>query len=118
MAPPSRTAGSTSSFCTEPSATASTPSGWIALTAALLAALRRRLRLEPRVWRLGHTTLAAVVVVGSVVHALLIEGTMGMVSKAALCALVLAATAKVMVDLRSWSLLTRRRADQDRFKKW
>ncbi len=53
-------------------------------------------------------TLAAVVVVGSVVHALLIEGTMGLVSKAALCALVLAA--KVMADLRAWTLLTRRRA--------
>ncbi len=50
------------------------------------------------------------VVVGSVVHALLIKGTMGLVSKAALCALVLAAAAKVMADLRSWTLLTRRRA--------
>lgn len=44
---------------------------------------------------------------GSVVHALLIEGTMGLVSKAALCALVLAAAAKVMADLRAWTLLTR-----------
>ena len=46
---------------------------------------------------------------GSVAHALLIEGTMGLVSKAALGALVLAA-AKVMADLRAWTLLTRRRA--------
>ena len=80
---------------------------WALLAAALLAVLRRRLRLRPRAWRLGHTTLAAVVVVGSVVHALLIEGTMGLVSKAALCALVLAAAAKVMADLRAWTLLTR-----------
>lgn len=83
---------------------------WAVLAAALLATLRRRLRLKPRIWRLGHTTLAAVVVVGSVVHALLIEGTMGTVSKAVLCTLVLAAAAKVMADLRSWTLLTRRRA--------
>jgi hypothetical protein len=34
-----------------------------------------------------------------VVHCLLIEGTMETISKAALCALVLAATVKVMVDL-------------------
>ena len=68
---------------------------WAVFAAALLAALRRRLRLRPRVWRLGHTTLAAVIVVGSVVHAMLIEGTMGIVSKAAICALVLAVAVKV-----------------------
>jgi len=83
---------------------------WAVLAAALLAALRRRLRLRPMVWRLCHTTLATVVVLGSVVHAMLIEGTMGIVSKAALCALVLAAAVKVIVDLRSWTVLTRRRA--------
>lgn len=83
---------------------------WAVLAAALLATLRRRLRLRPKVWRLGHTILAAVVVVGSVTHALLIEGTMGTVSKAVLCALVVAAAAKVIGDLRSWTLLTRPRA--------
>ena len=83
---------------------------WAVFAAALLAMLRRRLRLRPRVWRPCHTALAAVVVTGSVVHALLIEGTMGAVSKAALCALVLAAAAKVMADLRAWTVLTRRRA--------
>ena len=41
-----------------------------------------------------------VIVVGSVVHAMLIDGTMGMVSKAVLCALVMAAAAKVLVDVR------------------
>jgi hypothetical protein len=33
---------------------------------------------------------------------MLIEGTMETISKAALCALVLAATVKVMADLRAW----------------
>jgi hypothetical protein len=65
---------------------------WALLAAAALAAARRRLRLRPRTWRRAHATLASVVVAGSVVHALLIEGTMGPVSKAALCLLVLAAT--------------------------
>jgi hypothetical protein len=46
--------------------------------------------------------LAVVIVIGGVVHAILIEGTMEIISKAALCALVLAATLKVMVDLRVW----------------
>ena len=35
-------------------------------------------------------------------HGILIEGAMETVSKAALCALVLAATIKVMADLRVW----------------
>lgn len=82
---------------------------WAVFAAALVATLRRRLRLRPRLWRPCHTALAAVVVVGSVVHALLIEGTMGTASKAALCALVVAAAAKVIADLRAWTLLTRRR---------
>ena len=65
---------------------------WATFAAALLAALRGWLRLAPRVWRLGHTALVTVVVIGSVVHALLIEGAMGTVSKAVLCVLVLAAS--------------------------
>lgn len=82
---------------------------WALFAAALLAVLRGRLRIRARVWRLGHTTLVALVVLGSVVHAMLIEGTMGTMSKAALCALALAAIVKVLIDLRTWTLLTRRR---------
>lgn len=74
---------------------------WAVFATAGLAALRRRLRLRRQTWLRVHTGLAAVIVVGSVVHALLIEGTMETLSKAVLCALVLAATVKVMVDLRS-----------------
>jgi predicted ferric reductase len=75
---------------------------WVIFAVALLAALRRRLGMRPRTWRIAHTMLAIVIVVGSVVHSILIEGTMETVSKAALCALVLAATIKVMADLRVW----------------
>ncbi len=73
---------------------------WAVFAAALLAALRRRLRLSPRTWRLSHTMLAVVVVVGSVVHGLLIDGTMETMSKIALSTLVVAATIKVIADLR------------------
>jgi len=76
---------------------------WAILAAALLVALRRRMRLRPRTWRMGHSFLAVVTVVGTVVHAMLIEGTMETVSKAALCALVLVATMKVMADQRVWA---------------
>lgn len=64
---------------------------WAAFAAAGVAALRRRLR--PRLWRGAHTALAATVALGTVVHAVLIEGTMGTASKTAVCALVIAATA-------------------------
>ncbi len=83
---------------------------WAVFAAALVALLRRRLRIRPQTWRLAHTGLAAVVVVGSIVHALLIEGTMETLSKVALCALVFVATVKVLVDLRVWVIRTRRRA--------
>ncbi|MFK4502892.1 putative ferric reductase [Bradyrhizobium japonicum] len=75
---------------------------WAIFAVALLAALRRRLGLRPRTWRFIHMPLAIIIVAGSVVHCLLIEGTMETISKAALCALVLAATVKVMIDLQVW----------------
>jgi predicted ferric reductase len=70
---------------------------WAIFAVALLAAFRRRLGL--RTWRIAHMVLAAVIVVGTAVHGMLIEGAMETVSKAALCALVLGAAIKVMVDL-------------------
>jgi Ferric reductase like transmembrane component len=73
---------------------------WAIFAVALLAALRRRLGLRPRTWRIAHMCFAVVIVAGSVAHGMLIEGTMETMSKAALCALVLAAAIKVMVDLR------------------
>lgn len=82
---------------------------WAVFAAALWALLLRKIRLRFWAWRLGHTSLAAVTVVGSVVHAVLIEGTMETTSKVLLCVLVLAATAKVLFDLRVWTTQTRRK---------
>lgn len=73
---------------------------WAVFATALLVALRRRLRLPPRQWRRVHTALGAIIVTGTVVHALLIEGTMGPVSKAVLCAAVVAATVCVLFRSR------------------
>ena len=74
---------------------------WAIFAVALLAALHRRLGL--RTWRIAHLSLAVVIVVGSVVHVMLVEGTMETISKAALCALVLAATIKVIPGyFRMW----------------
>lgn len=79
---------------------------WAIFAIAILAALRRKAGLSPRTWRLAHMVFAVIIVVGGVVHSLLIEGTMETMSKAALCALALAAATKVMIDRRVW----RRRA--------
>lgn len=80
---------------------------WAILVTAALAILRRPLKLRPRTWRVAHTVLFSVIVAGTCVHAVLIQGTMETVSKLALCALVLAATVRAVVDLRVW---TKRRA--------
>ena len=80
---------------------------WAAFAAALLAALRRPLRISPRAWRLGHTVLVLLVVVCGVVHALLIDGMMGSISKLALCTLVVVATAVALFNLRAWMVLKR-----------
>ncbi|WP_299891997.1 ferric reductase-like transmembrane domain-containing protein [uncultured Ruegeria sp.] len=81
---------------------------WALFAAAFLALLRRRLHLRFRTWRLGHTTLTSVTVLGSVVHAMLIEGTMENMTKTALCVLVLSASIKTLADLRVWVIRTRR----------
>lgn len=84
---------------------------WAIFAAAGLAVFRRRLKLAPRKWRRIHTGLAVVVVGGSIVHALLIEGTMETLSKTALCILVAGATLKALVDLKIWSRNGKPRAD-------
>jgi hypothetical protein len=76
---------------------------WAIFAVALLAIFRRRLRL--RTWRIAHMLLAIVIVAGSVVHAVLIEGTMETVSKVALCVLVLAVAIKVLANL--WARIKR-----------
>lgn len=71
---------------------------WALFATACLTAFRRTLRLRPRTWRLGHKMLAIVIVVGSVVHAFMIEGAMELLSKSTLCALVLAATVAALIN--------------------
>jgi predicted ferric reductase len=81
---------------------------WAIFASGLLVAFRRKLRLRPALWRAVHTSLAVVIVVGTVVHAVLIDGTMEQLSKLALCALVLLATARVMVGVCGRSIRNRR----------
>lgn len=73
---------------------------WAIFAAALLAALRRRMTIRWNAWQLAHAGLAALAVVTTAAHAMLIDGTMGTYSKAALCVLVVGAT--------GWALRVRR----------
>lgn len=82
---------------------------WAIFATALLAVLRSRRALRPRLWRLGHSALALIITCGTVLHALLIQGTMGQISKIVLATLVIAATLKTLADLRAWVLIRRPR---------
>lgn len=82
---------------------------WGVVLTAILVAARRRLGLGNASWRIAHNGLAVVVVVTSVVHALMIEGTMGSWSKLMLCACALAATVVVVLHLRVVKPLLRKR---------
>jgi len=81
---------------------------WAIFAVAIMVALRQRLGLRLRTWRIAHTLLAAVIVIGTAVHTVLIEGTMETVSKVALCVLIVAATLKVIADKRVWQGKARR----------
>lgn len=73
---------------------------WVIFLSALIAGLRRRLRMNPRRWRLIHTCFAVVIVTSTILHALLIVGTMETTSKRVLCVLIVLLTAKVIVGRR------------------
>ncbi|QFT92430.1 Ferric reductase like transmembrane component [Roseovarius sp. THAF9] len=76
---------------------------WLIFATAALALLRKRLGLRPMTWRRAHTALAVLIVAGTGLHAVLIQGTMETISKYALFALALGATVKVILDLRIWA---------------
>lgn len=67
---------------------------WAIFAAIGLARARKRFR--PRTWRMVHFALVSIIVIGSVVHAVMIEGTMETVTKLLLCICTLGVTAKVI----------------------
>ena len=73
---------------------------WALFGAAILAVLKSRARLSPRLWRMGHATLVSIAVVGTAIHALLIEGAMEPASKIALVAIVVLVSIRTIVKLR------------------
>ena len=80
---------------------------WSVFAAAGLVFFRHRIAL--RLWRTVHTVLVSAAIIGTVVHVLLIEGTMNHASKVALCVLVCVAAVKVVHDMRVWAAWRRPR---------
>ncbi|MEM9344500.1 MAG: ferric reductase-like transmembrane domain-containing protein [Pseudomonadota bacterium] len=86
---------------------------WAAFSAAALALIRKRLKIRPTLWRIGHTILVSIIAIGTIIHAILIDGTMGITSKLALCALVALALGLAIRTLRPWAGLKRRSTTQN-----
>ncbi|MGI9365555.1 MAG: ferric reductase-like transmembrane domain-containing protein [Rhizobiaceae bacterium] len=73
---------------------------WGLVVTVLLVMLRDRLGLRPRLWRTVHNGVVTVVVASSVAHALMIDGTMGFLSKQLLCVAIIVVLALVTLNLR------------------
>lgn len=79
---------------------------WALLAAAALAAVRRR--ITRLVWRIGHSALVALVIAGTILHVLLIEGTMEPVSKGILCLTLVCIFLFTCYRLGAWRRISRR----------
>lgn len=69
---------------------------WASFAIALLVIFRPKLQLRHRVWQRYHLALATIIAVGTILHALLIEGTMETVSKVIICLTVLSLMIKIL----------------------
>lgn len=78
---------------------------WAVFAAAGLVLIRARLPL--RLWRRAHTLMVGLAVVGTVVHALQIEGTMEAVTKVILSICAIATLFVAVVHRRVWARGTR-----------
>lgn len=75
---------------------------WAVFASAFMAAVRRGIGVSPRAWRRVHALLAVIIVCGSVVHAVLIDGTMEIFTKLMLCGLVILAVLAAFHRLKIW----------------
>ena len=73
---------------------------WTVFLSAGVVAVRRRLTSNLITWQRLHRSLGFIIVLGSVVHAFLIEGTMETWSKALLCLAVIIATIITLIPAR------------------
>jgi len=72
---------------------------WAIFGSAILAFLRLHKRIKWRRWRVLHPTLALIAAFTTVAHVLLIDGTMELMTKYALCLAVVVTVLPVVIDL-------------------
>ena len=78
---------------------------WAGFGAAALGIFRQRLNTAVQGLAAGSCrSLATVTILGSVIHALLIEGTMEVMTKFALCVLVVLVSVGTLTKLRVWEV--------------
>jgi len=73
---------------------------WAIFFSLILTTLRHKISVLARTWKLVHRTLAFIIIVGTVVHAMLIDGAMETISKSVLCLLLLITTVMTLIKLR------------------
>jgi len=69
---------------------------WALFATGALVLFRRKLPLQALTWRRAHRSLAALIVITSVVHALMIDGTMETITKWLLCIAVMLALLRAL----------------------
>jgi len=74
---------------------------WAIFASGCMVVFRRKLLVGAQCWRWGHRALAVVIVIASVLHAMMIDGTMELISKFLLCMLVLVATIIAVFGFKS-----------------
>jgi predicted ferric reductase len=82
---------------------------WCLVLTAVLAATRRMMRLDYRLWRIFHSVLAVAVVASGAVHAIQIEGAMEDYSKLVICLAALAAATAGAIEVNVLGPWRRRR---------
>lgn len=73
---------------------------WAVFLTAFITTLRKKLRIHLKTWQYIHFILSIVIVIGTAVHAILIQGTMETISKSILSALVVVVTVRVLFKHR------------------
>ncbi|MGI3170698.1 ferric reductase-like transmembrane domain-containing protein [Pseudooceanicola sp. C21-150M6] len=72
---------------------------WALIATSILSLMRRWRAIRPAIWQLLHAGLALSVVGSTILHAWLIDGTMGDLSKAVLCGIVAVATLAAVLSM-------------------
>lgn len=70
---------------------------WSLFATVTLALFRSKLNIKPNGWRFIHGSLAIVIVFATVIHTVLIEGTMENFSKIAICTVLLITTLLIII---------------------